>query len=360
MFVWNADGLRARLRASQGFSDFVSVESPDIMAILETKWPGTKTTARGIKSRIPWDGYSGGGSKPRNKSLASDFQAMRDLFSHKPFSAYRQLWASSGDDQKTSYAGTLLLLKKSTAQPLSFRRNLYPNERDEVHGRVFVLEYQTTTVIFVYTPNTGNTEKTREARVLWDLRLREYILRHQDGNAAKRLVICGDLNATLEDEEDMSNVNFFRHVCAGLRIFTGEGPAPADVKDQGFPSSTLNEQMRLRQTLAGGGLEPVEVQHEEQNSAKGEATPPAHATAILKGAAFSAEWLRLDYVIVSRSLRESCGHLIVGDFLGSDHRVIGVKFDESVLGDASSSSSCSDSSSSSSASSSFQKKQKSK
>ena len=151
---WNVNGLRACL--GKGFLDFVLSESPDILALQETKME------RG--------------------------QAQVDL------PGYYEFWNSA---DKKGYSGTAVFCKR---EPARVTYGLGIDEHDH-EGRVITLEYPDRYFVCVYTPNAQDGLKRIGYRMAWEDAFRAYLAAL---DTKKPVIVCGDLNVA-HHEIDLKN-----------------------------------------------------------------------------------------------------------------------------------------------------------
>lgn len=164
MISWNVNGLRACL--SKGFSEFVTAESPDILAVQETKMQPEQ--AQGLP-----DGYT-------------------------------VYWNSA---EKKGYSGTAVFVKRP---PDSVSYGIGLPEHD-AEGRAITLEYPGFYFVNVYTPNAQEGLKRLDFRTVWEDALLCYLQRL---DAEKPVIYCGDLNVA-HMEIDIKNPGSNRG-CAGF------------------------------------------------------------------------------------------------------------------------------------------------
>ena len=151
---WNVNGLRACI--SKGFYEFLSTESPDILALQETKMQREQ-------AEILTPGYY-------------------------------QFWHSA---HKKGYSGTAIFSKES---PLSVQYGINI-EMFDCEGRVLTLEYPAFYFVTSYTPNSQENLKRIDYRMAFEDALRNYLIA-LDKN--KPVILCGDLNVA-HNEIDLKN-----------------------------------------------------------------------------------------------------------------------------------------------------------
>lgn len=154
MISWNVNGLRACME--KGFLDFVAAESPDIIALQETK--------------------------------------MQPHQAEVPLPDYFQYWHSA---DKKGYSGTAIFTKR---EPLSCVCGIDRPEFD-VEGRVITLEYPAFYFVTAYTPNAQDGLRRIDYRMAFEDAFRAYLV---GLDAKKPVILCGDLNVA-HSEIDLKN-----------------------------------------------------------------------------------------------------------------------------------------------------------
>ena len=154
MISWNVNGLRACME--KGFLDFVAAESPDIIALQETK--------------------------------------MQPHQAEVPLPDYFQYWHSA---DKKGYSGTAIFTKR---EPLSCVCGIDRPEFD-VEGRVITLEYPAFYFVTAYTPNAQDGLRRIDYRMAFEDAFRAYLV---GLDAKKPVILCGDLNVA-HNEIDLKN-----------------------------------------------------------------------------------------------------------------------------------------------------------
>jgi exodeoxyribonuclease-3 len=179
LLSWNVNGLRAALR--KNFLGFLAEETPDILAVQETK-----CTAADLPE--DWNGYH-------------------------PF------WNSA---EKKGYSGTGVLTR---TPPLSVRRGIGIAEHDR-EGRVLTLEFETFFLVNVYVPNSQRELTRLEYRQAWDRAFVGYLAALQ---VRKPVVCCGDLNVAHQPldlarpKENVRTHGFTAEERAGFDAFLAAG-----------------------------------------------------------------------------------------------------------------------------------------
>ncbi|MDO4572648.1 MAG: exodeoxyribonuclease III [Clostridia bacterium] len=155
MISWNVNGLRACVQ--KGFLSYLDAESPDIMAVQETKMRPEQA-----------DFSIGGG--------------------------YHAFWNSA---EKKGYSGTAVFAK---AEPLNVVYGIGLPEHD-AEGRAITLEYPDFYFVNGYTPNAQDGLRRIRFRSEWEDALLLYLKALDE---RKPLVYCGDLNVA-HTEIDLKN-----------------------------------------------------------------------------------------------------------------------------------------------------------
>ena len=151
---WNVNGLRACLQ--KGFDDFFQKESPDILALQETK-------------------------------------LQPDQITYAP-TGYHTFYFSA---QKKGYSGTAIFTKE---EPLNVRFGL-GDDRFDSEGRTITLFYPGFTFVTAYVPNAQEGLKRLGFRTDWEFSIRTYLSElAKDGP----VIYCGDLNVA-HQEIDLKN-----------------------------------------------------------------------------------------------------------------------------------------------------------
>lgn len=154
LISWNVNGLRACL--NKGFDDFLRAESPDILALQETK------------------------AQPEQLSYAPE--------------GYFAYYFSA---QKKGYSGTAVFAKQ---EPASVRYGI-GDDRFDSEGRTITLFYPAFAFVCAYAPNAQDELKRLPFRAEWESAIRAYLCAlAKDGP----VIYCGDLNVAHE-EIDLKN-----------------------------------------------------------------------------------------------------------------------------------------------------------
>ncbi len=152
---WNVNGLRAALR--KGFTEFVAEQSPDVLALQETK------------------------------TGADPF--------HVPVDGYRLFWNPA---EKPGYSGTALLTK---TEPDNVTCGMGVTEHDR-EGRIVTAEFPGFFLVNVYVPNAqrGLTRLDYRTR-RWDVDFRRFLKGLEE---TKPVLVGGDFNVA-HTEIDLAN-----------------------------------------------------------------------------------------------------------------------------------------------------------
>ena len=144
---WNVNGLRAVVK--KGFEDIFWSLDADFFCLQETK-----LQAGQIELDLP---------------------------------GYESYWSYA---EKKGYSGTAIFTKHT---PISVRYNIPGHETE---GGAVTLEYEEFYLVCVYTPNSQDSLKRIDYRMLWEDDLRAYLT---ELDKTKPVVLCGDLNVARED-----------------------------------------------------------------------------------------------------------------------------------------------------------------
>jgi len=149
MISWNVNGLRACIQ--KGFFDYLYDDSPDIIALQETKM------------------------QPEQADFSID--------------GYYVFWNSA---VKKGYSGTAVFTK---TDPLSVTLGIGLPDHD-AEGRAITLEYPDFYFVNVYTPNAQDGLKRIRFRTEWEDTLLEHLKALDE---KKPVIYCGDLNVAHEE-----------------------------------------------------------------------------------------------------------------------------------------------------------------
>jgi exodeoxyribonuclease-3 len=144
LISWNVNGLRAVLR--KNFPAFLEAESPDILAVQETKCTPDDVEAT-------WPGY-------------------------------HVFWNSA---EKKGYSGTAIF---SREKPVAVSCGIGVPEHDR-EGRVLAAEYADFILVNVYVPNSKRELERLPYRQEWDRAFLEFLLGLEQ---RKPVIVCGDFN----------------------------------------------------------------------------------------------------------------------------------------------------------------------
>ena len=154
MISWNVNGLRACME--KGFLDFVAAESPDIIALQETK--------------------------------------MQPHQAEVPLPGYFQYWHSA---DKKGYSGTAVFTLREAVSCVTG----FGSPEFDVEGRVITLEYPAFYFVTAYTPNAQDGLRRIDYRMAFEDAFRAYLV---GLDAKKPVILCGDLNVA-HNEIDLKN-----------------------------------------------------------------------------------------------------------------------------------------------------------
>ncbi len=144
MISWNVNGLRACLQ--KGFDDFLKTESPDIIALQETK------------------------AQPEQLSYVPE--------------GYHAYYFSA---QKKGYSGTAVFTRE---EPISVRYGIGDARFDD-EGRTITLFYPGFIFVTAYVPNAQEELKRLDFRTEWETSIKSYL---SDLALQGPVIYCGDLN----------------------------------------------------------------------------------------------------------------------------------------------------------------------
>ncbi len=151
LLSWNVNGLRAVLK--KNFNEFLAAESPDILAVQETKCAPADVVCE-------WPGY-------------------------------HVFWSSA---EKKGYSGTAIFTR---SKPLDVREGIGVVEHDR-EGRVLTAEYASFFLVNVYVPNSKRELERLPYRQEWD---RAFLRHLQKLDASKPVVFCGDFNVAHQERD---------------------------------------------------------------------------------------------------------------------------------------------------------------
>lgn len=195
------------------------------------------------------------------------------------FLGYTSYWNYA---DKLGYSGTVIYTRKPV---LSVSYGLGIDEHDH-EGRVVTLEFEDFYLVNVYVPNSQDGLRRLDYRMNWEDAFRGFV---KSLESRKPVVVCGDMNVAHE-EIDLKNPST-NHFNAG---FSDE------------------ERSKFTELLGSGFIDTWRFQHPDEVkyswwSYRG-------------GARFRNAGWRIDYFLVSESLREHIFSTeILNDIAGSDH-----------------------------------------
>jgi len=195
------------------------------------------------------------------------------------FLGYTSYWNYA---DKPGYSGTVIYTRKPV---LSVSYGLGIDEHDH-EGRVVTLEFEDFYLVNVYVPNSQDGLRRLDYRMRWEDAFRGFV---KSLESRKPVVVCGDMNVAHE-EIDLKNPST-NHFNAG---FSDE------------------ERSKFTELLGSGFIDTWRFQHPDEVkyswwSYRG-------------GARFRNAGWRIDYFLVSESLREHIFSTeILNDIAGSDH-----------------------------------------
>lgn len=195
------------------------------------------------------------------------------------FLGYTSYWNYA---DKPGYSGTVIYTRKPV---LSVSYGLGVDEHDH-EGRVVTLEFEDFYLVNVYVPNSQDGLRRLDYRMRWEDAFRGFV---KSMESRKPVVVCGDMNVAHE-EIDLKNPST-NHFNAG---FSDE------------------ERSKFTELLGSGFIDTWRFQHPDEVkyswwSYRG-------------GARFRNAGWRIDYFLVSESLREHIFSTeILNDIAGSDH-----------------------------------------
>lgn len=237
---WNVNGIRACV--NKGFLDYFHQVDADFFCIQETKC----------------------------QTGQIDIQ----------LEGYYQYW---NDAVKKGYSGTAIFTKH---EPLSVRYGI-DEEVAKDEGRIITLEYEKFYLVNVYTPNAKRDLTRLAERLLWENRMRQYLL---ELDAKKPVIYCGDLNVAHE-ELDLKN-------------------AKSNKGNSGF---TAEERNKMTELLASGFTDTFRQTH------PGETDHFTWWSYMNKVRERNIGW-RIDYFIASNRLLDHLQQASIhAHVLGSDH-----------------------------------------
>ncbi|AEA01072.1 MULTISPECIES: exodeoxyribonuclease III [Aerococcus] len=200
---WNIDSLNAaltsdsnRAQLSRQVLETIDQYDPDLIAIQETKLSAKGPTKKHQEALEEW------------------------------FPDYNNAWVSSVEPARKSYAGNMVLYKKSLEPIITYPKIGAPEPMDS-EGRIITLDFGAFYFTQVYTPNAGNGLKRLAERQVWDEKYAQYL---SQLDQEKPLIATGDFNVA-HKEIDLAHPEN-NHKSAG---FTDEERSGfTKLLDQGF------------------------------------------------------------------------------------------------------------------------------
>lgn len=174
---WNIDSLNAALTSdsaravmSRDVLDTIDALEADVIAIQETKLPGT-------------------GPSKKHKEILNE-----------RLPGYSYAWVVSQEPARKSYAGTMVFYKDHLTPKVSYPELGAPCTMDQ-EGRIVTLEFDDFYFTNVYTPNAGDGLSRLEDRQVWDRLYADYL---EDLDSKKPVIATGDFNVA-HREIDLAN-----------------------------------------------------------------------------------------------------------------------------------------------------------
>jgi exodeoxyribonuclease III len=246
LISWNVNGLRACL--TKGFNDFFSSTKADIFCVQETK--------------------------------------MQQEQSVMVLDGYEQYWNSA---VKKGYSGTAVFTR---VKPLSVTYGLNSQEHDQ-EGRTITLEFDSFSLVNVYTPNSQRGLLRLDYRLKWEDDFRAYL---QQLDKTKPLIVCGDANVA-HQEIDIKNPQSNR-------------------RNAGF---TDEEREKMTSLLQAGFVDTFRFLYPDKKDAY------TWWSYMMNARARNIGW-RIDYFLVSGRLRPFVKDAVIyADIPGSDHCPVGLE-----------------------------------
>lgn len=244
---WNVNGLRAILK--KNFEEILAGSDADIFCIQETK-------------------IQEGQANPQTPGYTP-------LYNHA---------------RRPGYSGTAVYSRRPH---LRASRGIGVEEHD-TEGRVLTVEYDTFTVVNVYSPNSRTGLERLPYRLEWEAAFRRYVA---DLDRRKPVIICGDLNVA-HQEEDLRNPRNNRN-------------------NPGFSDA---ERRAMDQLLDAGFIDTYRTLHPDGRDY-------SWWSYRYNARAKNIGW-RIDYVLVSqRLLPRLVSASILTGIAGSDHAPVTATFD---------------------------------
>lgn len=172
LISWNIDSLNAALTGQSERAEMsrqvlrsIADESPDIIAIQETKLPTT-------------------GPSKKHKQGIEEY-----------FPGYKYEWVSSTEPARKGYSGTMVLYRAGLKADLTLPKLGAPEPMD-YEGRLMTLDFGDFYFVNVYTPNAGNELNRLEFRQVWDRLYADYL---EELDQTKAVIATGDFNVAHEE-----------------------------------------------------------------------------------------------------------------------------------------------------------------
>lgn len=263
---WNVNGIRAVMQ--KNFLEFLESESPDAIGLQEVK---------GSYEQLP----------------KKEQERLKELWYHVHWNAA----------QRPGYSGTAVLSKQEAIsvfhgiakESFDFESVAYVDETllENHEGRVTTLEFPDHYFITVYTPNSkDDLSRLGYRHTVWDKAFLQYLKWLEN---KKPVIVCGDLNVA-HQEIDLARPK-------------------QNTMSAGF---TLEERDGMDRFIEAGFLDSYRTLYPE--------TPNAYTWwSYRAGARARNVWWRIDYFLISQSLRNSLQDAIIYDQTwGSDHCPVGI------------------------------------
>lgn len=246
LLSWNVNGLRACF--NKGFIDFFAKVDADIFCVQETKMQQSQV-------ELDLDGYE----QYFNSAL------------------------------KKGYSGTAVFTR---TKPLKVSYGINIEEHDQ-EGRIITLEFDSFSLVNVYTPNSQRELLRLDYRLRWEDAFRTYLKRlDQD----KPVIVCGDLNVA-HQEIDIKNPK-------------------SNIRNAGF---TEEERTKMTILLNSGFIDTFRFINPDRKDAY-------TWWSYMRDARTRNIGWRIDYFLVSERIKSSIQDaLIYSDIHGSDHCPIGLE-----------------------------------
>lgn len=246
---WNVNGLRAAVK--KGFKEFFNQIDADIFCIQETKMQEDQI----------------------------------DIEIQNILKGYYCYWNSA---IKKGYSGTAIFTKK---EPINVTYGIGIEEHDQ-EGRVITLEFEDFYLVNCYTPNSKRELERLEYRMIWEDKMRSYLLRL---DKIKPVILCGDLNVA-HQEIDLKNPKSNR-------------------RNAGF---TDEERNKITELLNSGFTDSFRYLYPTKENCY------TWWSYMFNARANNAGW-RIDYFIVSKSIEQKIKEAVIySEIMGSDHCPVGL------------------------------------